>query len=60
MDYSSKSLIKQLREAGWVLKRCNGSHHQYTKNGRIVTVPHPRKDLKYGTYNAILKQSGLK
>ena len=26
----------------------------------IVTVPHPKKDLKKGTENSILKQAGLK
>lgn len=38
------------------------SHHHYkrpTKAG-LVTIPHPKKDLKIGTVNSILKQAGLK
>lgn len=59
---SSRELIKMLLEDGWGLTRISGSHHHFwhpTKR-RTVTVPHPVKDLKKGTLNAILKQAGLK
>ena len=58
----SRSLIKKLEADGWKLVRVTGSHHHYrhpTKPG-TVTVPHPKKDLKKGTGNSILKQAGLK
>ena len=58
----SRVLIKILEEDGWVLVAVRGSHHQFkhpVRPGR-VTVPHPRKDLKKGTENSILKQAGLK
>lgn len=38
-----------------------GSHVQFrhpTKKGR-VTVPHPRKDVPFGTLRSINKQAGL-
>ena len=57
----SKTLIKQIRAAGWVHVHTVGSHHQFkhpTKPGK-VTVPHPKKDLPTGTVRNILKQAGL-
>lgn len=58
---SSSELIKILRADGWTLARVKGSHHQFshpTKVG-VVTVPHPKKNLKLGTQKSILKQAGL-
>ena len=61
-NYSSTEIIKVLKNEGWFLHRTIGSHHQFKhpyKKGK-VTVPHPKKDLKLGTIDAILKQAGLK
>lgn len=59
---SSKEIIKLLKKDGWFLMRIKGDHyhfkHPYKKG--IVTVPHPRKDLKKGTLNNIKKQAGWK
>ena len=55
----SADLCKLLEKAGWVLTRTRGSHRQYTKDGRTVTVPHPKKDLGVGLVRAIRKQAGL-
>ncbi|MBF0627673.1 MAG: type II toxin-antitoxin system HicA family toxin [Magnetococcales bacterium] len=59
---NTTELIRQLHDDGWYLVRVAGSHHQFKhpfKPG-LVTVPHPQKDLRIGTLNAILKQAGLK
>ncbi|CDG21056.1 putative phage protein [Xenorhabdus poinarii G6] len=58
----SSELIKLLEKNGWVLDRIKGSHHQFTHPdfSFVVTVPHPRKDLKKGTLNQILKNAKLK
>lgn len=59
---NSRDIIKALKKDGWYLDRVNGSHHQFrhpTKPG-VVTVPHPKKDLKRGTVHSIEQQSGLK
>jgi predicted RNA binding protein YcfA (HicA-like mRNA interferase family) len=39
-------LILEMRQAGWVLDRVNGSHHVFKHPERpgIVVMPHPRKD----------------
>ncbi|EFQ24799.1 YcfA family protein [Aminomonas paucivorans DSM 12260] len=58
---SSRDLIRQLQEDGWVLMRARGSHHHFkhpTKPGK-VTVKHPRKDVPEGTRRNILRQAGL-
>ncbi|MEQ9290281.1 MAG: type II toxin-antitoxin system HicA family toxin [Cyclobacteriaceae bacterium] len=60
-DHSSQEIIKRLLAAGFVLQRIKGSHHIYKhSNGKRAVVPHPKKDLPKGTFNSILKQSGLK
>lgn len=57
----SRDIIKALEKNGWVLERVKGSHHHFVKEGsdRIVTVPHPKKDIPLGTVKSIEKQSGV-
>lgn len=58
----SRSLIALLKANGWehAKGRGKGDHEIYTKDGRHVTVPHPRRDLPPGTLHQILKAAGLK
>jgi len=53
----SADLVKLLEQAGLKLSRVRGSHHQFVKDGRTVTVPHPRKNLGIGLVKAIKKQA---
>jgi predicted RNA binding protein YcfA (HicA-like mRNA interferase family) len=57
----SRELIKELESAGWVLIRVKGSHHHFKheNHSHIITVPHPKKDLKVGLVKKILKDAGL-
>jgi predicted RNA binding protein YcfA (HicA-like mRNA interferase family) len=57
----SADLIRELKEAGWVLDRVRGSHHVFRHPTRssIIVVPHPKKDLGIGLVAAIRKQAGL-
>ncbi len=60
--YSSREVIRRLRDDGWYEVRVTGSHHHFKhaeKNG-IVTVPHPKNQLGKGLLNSILKQAGLR
>lgn len=60
-SFSSREIIKRLKEDGWVLKNVKGDHYQFvhpTKPGK-VTVTHPVKDVPSKTYHNILKQAGL-
>ncbi len=60
-SYSSKEVIKILKEDGWYEVACDGDHHQFKhplKKGR-VTVTHPRKDIPVGTLKNIFKQAGI-
>jgi len=55
-------LIRELKQAGWTLRRTVGSHHilvHATRPGHI-TVPHPKKDLGKGLVHKIRKQAGLR
>ena len=57
----SKDLVRELKKAGWVVKRIKGSHHQlaHADFGYVITVPHPKKDLGKGLVRAIRKQARL-
>jgi predicted RNA binding protein YcfA (HicA-like mRNA interferase family) len=55
---NSRQVIGRLTDDGWILDRSVGSHHQYVKGGRRVTVPHPRRDFPIGTLRNIFRQAG--
>ncbi len=60
-SYSSREVIKMLKEDGWYEVAVVGSHHQYkhpTKKGR-TTVKHPDRDIPVDTLKSIASQSGL-
>jgi len=61
-DVKSQDVITILKRHGWMLVRVRGSHHLFCHPMRtgLVTVPHPRKDIKPGTLAQIWRQAGLK
>ena len=58
MERNSRQIIRRLERDGFELVKITGSHHKFRKNGKSVTVPHPKKDLPVGTVRAIYKQAG--
>lgn len=44
-SYSSRDVIKILRQHGWYLKRVVGDHYQHTDGYKLTTIRHPVKDL---------------
>jgi predicted RNA binding protein YcfA (HicA-like mRNA interferase family) len=62
VNQSPKFLIKLLEQNGFIFKRSKGSHHVYFNplNNKTAIVPvHGNKDIKKGTFLAILKQAGI-
>ncbi|WP_323836651.1 type II toxin-antitoxin system HicA family toxin [Photorhabdus africana] len=57
----SADLIKEVEKKGWVLVRINGSHHHFKHPGRndLLTIPHPKQEIKVGLLRKIQKQAGL-
>jgi predicted RNA binding protein YcfA (HicA-like mRNA interferase family) len=58
-----RDAIRLIEEDGWYLVATRGSHRQFrhpTKPGRVTVAGKPPDDLAPGTWNSILKQSGLK
>ena len=56
--YSGRDLCRLLAENGWTLRRINGSHHIYAKQGErfLITVPvHANRSLKPGLCRAVLR-----
>lgn len=61
--YSSDYIIKILLANGFVFVSQKGSHAKYRKAGTpvlTVIVPAGRKEMPMGTFNSILRQSGLR
>ena len=55
---SGKQFIKIIEKKGWQLKRINGSHHIFSKSGRVerISVPvHGNKPLKTGLLRTLMK-----
>jgi predicted RNA binding protein YcfA (HicA-like mRNA interferase family) len=62
MNLSPKYLIQLLEENGFVFKKAKGSHQVYynpINNKTIIEPYHNGKDLKKGTFMAIMKQAGI-
>jgi predicted RNA binding protein YcfA (HicA-like mRNA interferase family) len=58
-----RSLLRLLKEDGWILERNRGSHRQFKhpdKPGTVTVSGKPGVDVPPGTLNSILKQAGLK
>jgi predicted RNA binding protein YcfA (HicA-like mRNA interferase family) len=59
---SGKDFVRILQSHGWRLKRINGSHHIFTKEGhreRIVVPVHGNQPLKLGLLKHQMKIAGL-
>jgi predicted RNA binding protein YcfA (HicA-like mRNA interferase family) len=61
MNQTPQHLIKLLETHGFLLKRSKGSHHIFYNpiSNITVIVPVHNKDIKKGTFLAILKQAGI-
>ena len=59
---SSDELIKLLKANGWVLVSSKGDHFtfKHPNYAKIITITHPRKDMKKGLLHSILKTAKLK
>lgn len=58
-----RDAIRLVARNGWRLVRTRGSHRQYRhpdKPGTVTVAGKPSDDLPPGTWNSIMKQSGLK
>lgn len=58
-----RDAIRLVARNGWRLVRARGSHRQYRhpdKPGTVTVAGKPSDDLPPGTWNSIMKQSGLK
>jgi predicted RNA binding protein YcfA (HicA-like mRNA interferase family) len=62
MNLSPKYLIKLLEEHGFIFKIARGSHQIYYRaegNVTVVVPYHKGRDMKLGTFLAILRQAGI-
>jgi predicted RNA binding protein YcfA (HicA-like mRNA interferase family) len=60
--YSSAQIIKVLQSKGFIYISQKGSHVKFKKSGNpalIVIIPANRKEIPFGTFKSILRQSNL-
>ena len=57
--YSTAEVLRALYEAGFRQVSQRGSHIKLTDGEHVVIVPAGRKEIRPGTLNSILNQSGL-
>ena len=55
---NSRDILKRLKAEGFELVSVKGSHHQLRKGTITVVVPHPKKDLPFGTARSIARRVG--
>ena len=53
-----REVTKRLRQEGWEEESGKGSHVVFRKDGRTVSVPTSKKELRLGTYRNIAKAAG--
>ncbi|MFA4819218.1 MAG: type II toxin-antitoxin system HicA family toxin [Patescibacteria group bacterium] len=61
--YSLRLVLKVLESKGFFFVSQTGSHAKYRKEGSLtftVIVPIHGKEIRYGTFRSILRQSKLK
>ena len=54
-----RRLLKVLQQKGFVLVSQKGSHAKFAKGSLTVIVPMHGKEIPYGTFSSILRQSKL-
>lgn len=60
--YSSAQILFVLKNNGFYFVTKKGSHIKYRKNSNPVLtfiIPADRKEISIGTFNSIVRQSGL-
>jgi predicted RNA binding protein YcfA (HicA-like mRNA interferase family) len=57
--YSTAEVLKALYRAGFRQVSQRGSHIKLTDGEHVVIVPAGRREIRPGTLNSILNQSGL-
>ena len=55
---SARDIVKRLKAEGFELVSVKGSHRKFKKGTITVVVPHPKKDLPFGTARSIARRAG--
>ena len=58
MPMKAQEAIRRLKREGWIEVRQTGSHKQFVKNGKRMTVPDHRGDLSPGVEKNIKQMAG--
>lgn len=58
VEQNSRKIIARLLREGWIKRESKSGHTILCRDGRHITVPHPRKDLPIGTARDIARKAG--
>jgi len=56
---AARQVVRVLQRKGFFFVSQKGSHAKFRKNGLVVIVPLHGKEVPYGTFRSILRQSKL-
>lgn len=56
---SSKEIVKVLERNSYIFVSQRGSHAKYRKGSHTTIVPAGKKEIPFGTFKSIVRQSGL-
>lgn len=59
LERNSTKLLRVLKAAGFEEVSKRGSHLKLRKGDLTVILPHPKKDLPFGTVKSIYQMAGL-
>ena len=57
--YSSREIITTLEKKGFIFVSQKGSHIKMRKEKYTVIIPAGKKQIPFGTFRSIVRQSGL-
>ncbi len=58
IEQDSKAIVRRLLAEGFELVGGKGSHKKFRRGAVTVIVPHPKKNLPFGTARNIAKMAG--
>jgi predicted RNA binding protein YcfA (HicA-like mRNA interferase family) len=62
MTINFRTLERMIRDDGWTLHTCRGSHRQFRhpiKRGRVTMAGKPSDDVNRGIIHSVKRQAGL-
>ncbi|WP_208435782.1 type II toxin-antitoxin system HicA family toxin [Bartonella phoceensis] len=58
MEKDSRKIIAKLKGNGFGFVKMKGFHHKFMKDGKVIIIPHSKKNFPIGATRSITLQAG--